>query len=73
MLTLEQAGAWLDLSSEAIRRRIVGNKITAKYDRGSPKLGWVIARSEFVRYLRSIGEDDRAEAVEKEAKQTGSA
>lgn len=69
VLTLGEAGTALDMSSEAIRRRIVKGEITARYDRGSPKLGWVIERAEFVRYLRSIGEDARADRVQKEADQ----
>jgi hypothetical protein len=65
VLTLAEAGRHLDLSAEAIRRRIRKGEIKARYDRGSPKLGWIIERDEYVRYLRSIGEDQRADDVER--------
>jgi len=64
VLTLEEAGSALGMSPEAIRQRIVKGKITARYNKGSPKLGWIIEREEYVRYLRSIGENRRADLVE---------
>lgn len=65
VLKLEQAAEVLDLTPEAIRQRIVKGEIKARYDRGSPKLGWIIENAEYVRYLRSIGEDARADEVER--------
>lgn len=65
VLTLQQAGAVLELSPEAIRQRILKKQIRAKLDRGSPKLGYIIDRSEFVRYLRSIDENERADRLER--------
>lgn len=65
VLTLEQAAAALEMSPESIRRRIVKGAIKARFDRGSPQKGWIIERSEYVRYLRSIGEDERAADVER--------
>ena len=67
MLTLKDAGSVLDMSPESIRRRILAGAIKGKYDRGSPKFGWVIEREEYVRYLRSIGEHRRADDLERGA------
>jgi len=67
MFRLREAAAVLELTPEAIRQRIINKKIQARYDRGSAKLGYIIERDEFIRYLRSIGEDERAKIVERGA------
>jgi flavin-dependent dehydrogenase len=65
MMTLQQAGDVLEVSPEFIRRRIKAGVIRARFDRGSPKFGYVMEREEFVRFLRSIGEEERAARVER--------
>lgn len=63
-MNIQQAAAVLEVSPEFIRRRIIKDKIKARYFKGSPKLGYVLERAEFARFLRSIGEEERAEQVE---------
>lgn len=63
-MNLQQASAVLEVSPEFIRRRIKAGKITARLDKGSPKFGYVMDTDEFVRFLRSIGEEERAKGVE---------
>ncbi len=63
--TVEQSATVLEVHPEFIRRRIRAGRLHARFDKGSPKLGYVIDRAEFVRFLRSIGEEERAEAVER--------
>ncbi len=65
VLTLQQAGAVLEMTPEAIRLRIKRGKLQARFDRGSRKLGYIIERDEFIRYLREIGEDARAVEFER--------
>lgn len=65
MLTLQQASAVLELTPEAIRMRIKRGAIRARFDRGSRKLGYIIEKDEFLRYLREIGEDARAIELER--------
>jgi hypothetical protein len=65
VLTLEQAGSALEVSPEFIRRRIKAGALDARFSKGSRKLGYIIDRREFVRFLREIGEGERAAAVER--------
>ena len=65
VLTLEQAGSALEVSPEFIRRRIKAGALDARFNKGSRKLGYIIDRREFVRFLREIGEGERAAAVER--------
>lgn len=64
VLTLQEAADVLDMTPEAIRQRIKRGQIIARFDRGSRQKGWIIERSEYIRYLRSIGEDGRADRLE---------
>ena len=66
MLTVERGAQILEVHPEFLRRRIRSGKLNARFDKGSPKLGYIFETVEFIRYLRSIGEDDRADLLERE-------
>lgn len=63
-LTTEQVANTLGLSIETVRRLIKSGAIVGRFKYNKPKLGYRIAREDLAVYLRNVGEEELASAVE---------
>lgn len=63
-LTTEQVAAVLGVHSEVARRWIRSGKIKGRWLYDNPKLGYRVKRGDLAAYLRSVGEEEKAELVE---------